>query len=143
MLRNASLLLGAALLAIGLAQAEPPTAEKPETKRPLQAKPVQKPTSTTDRDKLGITGYGSDPGEESQERPNPADFKPAVAKPATKRPLQAKPVQKPTSTTDRGKLGHTGYGEDPGEETQERPNPADFKPAQRSKPVKQIAPATP
>jgi hypothetical protein len=76
MLRTLSLLFAACLLAVGQAQAEPPADARPEIKRPLQAKPVQKPQAASDREKLGATGYGDDPGEETQERPNPVDFKP-------------------------------------------------------------------
>lgn len=45
--------------------------ERPASMRPIKAKPAQKPKATSSRDKLSISGYGSDPGEETQEKPNP------------------------------------------------------------------------
>ncbi len=117
-------LAAASLLAFGVAQAEIPPVKKPSETAPLKAKPVKKPKATSDRDKAGASGYGSDPGEDTQERPNPLDFK---------------PVQKPQATSDRDKAGASGYGSDPGEDTQERPNPLDFKPAQTLDPLRDPA----
>lgn len=122
------LLAGAALLALGVAQAQPPQApqvEPPATTRPLQARPVQKPQATSDRDKAGATGYhDKDQDEPTQERPNPLD---------------ARPVETPQATSDRARAGATGYDDDPGEETQGRPNPLNSQPVQV--PVPQREPA--
>lgn len=54
---------------------------------------------------------------------------------ATVRP-SAVPAERPQATTNRDKASSTGYGEDPGEETQERPNPLHTQPA----PIRQQAP---
>lgn len=113
--------MGATLFAAGLAQAEPPAVEKPATMRPQQAKPVQKPQATSDRDKVGATGYhDKDQDEPTQERPNPLDYKPA---------------QKPQATSDRAKAGATGYVPESDEETQERPNPMSGQSVRRSAPM--------
>lgn len=55
------------------AQQDPPVTPQVQQPgmRPVKAKPAQKPNSTTTRDKMSATGYGEDPGEETQERPNP------------------------------------------------------------------------
>lgn len=69
------------LLAYGsVVQAESPKPQqvkKPEATHPLRAKPVEKPQATSDRDRVSVSGYGSDPGEETQERPRPLDKKSA------------------------------------------------------------------
>lgn len=59
-----------------------------------------------------------------------------VEKPAKVGPVKAKPVQKPKATSTKDKLSVTGYGEDPGEETQERPNPLNRQGLERSEPIK-------
>lgn len=51
-------------------------------------------------------------------------------------PVKAKPAQKPKSTTARDKVSVSGYGEDPGEETQERPNPLNKQGVTRPDPIK-------
>jgi hypothetical protein len=61
---------------------------------------------------------------------------PQVKKPAAVRPYKATPIEKPQATNERDKLSVTGYGEDPGEETQERPNPLDAKAAQTLDPMR-------
>lgn len=58
-----------------------------------------------------------------------------VEKPASIRPVKAKPAKKPKATSSKDKLSVTGYGEDPGEETQERPNPLNRQGLERPKPV--------
>ncbi|MDO9226360.1 MAG: hypothetical protein Q8M09_11695 [Pseudomonadota bacterium] len=71
-----ALLLGARADA---AQTEPPRQVKnPAAVQPLRAKPAEKPQATSNRDRVSVTGYGQDPGEETQEmRPNPVNSKPA------------------------------------------------------------------
>lgn len=59
-----------------------------------------------------------------------------IEKPATVRPVKAKAAKKPKSTSSRDKLSAFGYGEDPGEETQERPNPLNKKGLERTAPIK-------
>ena len=61
---------------------------------------------------------------------------PQVKKPAAVRPYKSTPVEKPQATSDRDKLSVTGYGEDPGEETQERPNPLDAQAGQTFDPMR-------
>ena len=51
-------------------------------------------------------------------------------------PIKAKPAQKPKSTSSKDKVSAAGYGEDPGEETQERPNPLNKQGQNRPAPVK-------
>jgi len=58
-----------------------------------------------------------------------------VEKPASIRPVKAKPAKKPKATSSKDKLSVTGYGEDPGEETQERPNPLNRQGVQRPEPI--------
>lgn len=41
------------------------------TEKPRKARPVEMPRATSKRDQVSVTGYGDDPGEETQERPNP------------------------------------------------------------------------
>jgi hypothetical protein len=62
-----------------------------------------------------------------------------IEKPATVRPVKAKQSKKPNSTSSRDKLSASGYGTDPGEETQERPNPLNKQGQQRPDPVKPSA----
>ncbi|MCK7496038.1 MAG: hypothetical protein MZW92_37615 [Comamonadaceae bacterium] len=59
-----------------------------------------------------------------------------MEKPASIRPVKAKPAKKPKATSSKDKLSATGYGEDPGEETQERPNPLNRQGLERTEPVK-------
>lgn len=61
---------------------------------------------------------------------------PQVQKPAGISPIKAKPAQKPKSTSSKDKVSVTGYGDDPGEETQERPNPLNKQGVNRPEPVK-------
>lgn len=61
---------------------------------------------------------------------------PQVQKPAGISPIKAKPAQKPKSTSSKDKVSVTGYGEDPGEETQERPNPLNKQGVNRPEPIK-------
>lgn len=63
---------------------------------------------------------------------------PQVKKPAAVRPYKATPVKKPQATSNRDKLSSSarGYEDDPGEETQERPNPLDAKTAQNLDPMR-------
>jgi len=66
-------LLAMPVVALNAQQEKPtvPQLQKPDAMSPVKAKPVQKPKSTTARDKVSVSGYGEDPGEETQERPNP------------------------------------------------------------------------
>ncbi len=67
-------LLAMPVVTLNAQQEEKPTVpqlQKPDAMSPVKAKPVQKPKSTTARDKVSVSGYGEDPGEETQERPNP------------------------------------------------------------------------
>ncbi|MFP5431143.1 MAG: hypothetical protein ACLGHE_09200 [Gammaproteobacteria bacterium] len=59
-----------------------------------------------------------------------AQAAPVVDKPKAIRPLQAKPAHMPAVTSDRARAGASGYGEDPGEPTQERPNPLEHQSAE-------------
>ena len=125
MIRKACIVLGAVLWVTGLAQAAP-VVDKPKAIRPLQAKPAHMPAVTSDRDKVGATGYhDKEQDEPTQERLNPLDHTPAEV---------------PQATTDRARAGASGYGEDPGEPTQEHPNPMERQPAQRITPLQQKAP---
>lgn len=59
-----------------------------------------------------------------------------VEKPANIRPVKAKPAKKPKATSSKDKLSTAGFGEDPGEETQERPNPLNRQGLERPEPIK-------
>lgn len=49
-------------------------AGKITTNKTLKAKPVEKPQSTSKSGQVSVSGYGSDPGEETQElKPNTLD----------------------------------------------------------------------
>lgn len=78
---------------------------------------------------LLVTAYGF-----SAQHDGPAV--PQVQKPTGISPIKAKPAQKPKSTSSKDKISATGYGEDPGEETQERPNPLNKQGLNRPDPVK-------
>jgi len=58
------------------------------------------------------------------------------ARPAVTVRPSAVPAERPQATTGRDKASSVGYGEDPGEETQERPNPLHTQPV----PIRQQAP---
>ena len=89
--RYCLILVGASLCAAGLAQADVPAVKKPGTTRSLQAKPVQMPQATSDRDKAGATGFhDKEQDEPTQEHPNPMDAKPARLTPS----LQQAPRQR-------------------------------------------------
>lgn len=62
-----------------------PLVQKPAGISPIKAKPAQKPKTTSSRDKVSVTGYGEDPGEETQERPNPLN-KQGLTRPDPGRP---------------------------------------------------------
>ncbi|MEW6647586.1 MAG: hypothetical protein AB1450_10330 [Pseudomonadota bacterium] len=68
--------------------------------------------------------------------PSTAPTPAAPARPAATVRPSAVPAERPQATTGRDKASSVGYGEDPGEETQERPNPLHTQPA----PIRQPAP---
>jgi len=75
-------------------QSQPqPQVKKPAATQTLRAKPAEKPQATSNRDRVSVSGYGSDPGEDTQERPNPLDSKsaqsPIPVRDPVRRPQQA------------------------------------------------------